>query len=123
MHDDKESLKAKGSVLQLGLTFATEFSQQTQQHPRCLQRISGVREKTSLQGKKLKLQGETLRCLKALQLQACSEWRRGDEIRRTMHSALKLVRFSSLISVGDGSEPLTGRLHVCRLRSLWSSGR
>ena len=123
MHDDKESPQAESSVLQLGLRFATEFSQQAQQHPDGQQRDSGIREKTTLQGKKPKLQGETLRCLKALQPQACSEWRSGDEIRRTMHSALKLVRFSLLTSVGDGSEPLTGRLHVRRLRGLWSSGR
>lgn len=115
MHDNKESPQAEGSVLQLGLRFATEFSQQAQQHPGGQQRDSGIREKTTLQGKKPKLQGETLHCLKALQPQACSEWRSGDEIRRTMHSALKLVRFSSLTSVGDSSEPLTRRLHVRRL--------
>ncbi|MXQ92577.1 hypothetical protein E5288_WYG005688 [Bos mutus] len=96
MHDNKESPQAEGSVLQLGLRFATEFSQQAQQHPGGQQRDSGIREKTTLQGKKPKLQGETLRCLKALQPQACSEWRSGDEIRRTMHSALKLPQYYSV---------------------------
>ena len=80
--------------------FATEFSQRAQQHPGGQQRDSGIRGKTSLQGKKPELQGETVPCVKTLQPQACSEWRRGDELRRTMHPALKPVRFSSLNSVG-----------------------
>ena len=121
MHDDKESPQAESSVLQLGLRFATEFSQQAQQHPDGQQRDSGIREKTTLQGKKPKLQGETLGCLKALQPQACSEWRSGDEIRRTMHSALKLVRFSSLTSVGISISSVHSLSHVQLFATSWTA--